>query len=216
MLFGHRVCLLVGLCSSPAFAQKAGETVAVPHETPVVDGDKILQTLRPGTCLNVYDVRGDELWISDVSTGWIAKRQVATLRDAFAFFSKRIQKNAQDADAYVARGNAHILPPVIVDDAMRDYDEALRLDSANRSALTGRGFVFMASNSYKRAQADLDAALRLDPQSVETRLMRGMLFMADDKIEEAIAAFTECLQLNPKYAVGFEIRGHLHLHQWRH
>ena len=111
--------------SSPAIAKKAGDTVAVLHETPVVDGDKILQTLQPGKCLKVFNVRGDELWISDTAAGWIDKRHVGALRDAFAFFSKQIRKNAQNADAHVARGNVHIAAGH-VDSAILDYDEAPR------------------------------------------------------------------------------------------
>jgi tetratricopeptide (TPR) repeat protein len=67
------------------------------------------------------------------------------------------------------------------------------------SALSNRGFAFVALKEYDKATADLDAAIRLVPK-LRAELGKGDVAAARADTEEAI-------RLDPKYAGGYEARG---------
>jgi tetratricopeptide (TPR) repeat protein len=56
--------------------------------------------------------------------------------------------------------------------ALRDYDEAIRLNPADVSAYFNRGNIAFDQEDYARAIADYDEALRLNPDHTNARVNR--------------------------------------------
>ena len=202
--------VLLGLCNGVILAQGTGDSVIVLRETPVKRGKQVLQTLPAGERLKVHDVQEDWLWISVETTGWISKKNVAAPEAAIGFFSKLIQETPQDADAHAARGNAELAARQF-DVAIEDYNQALRLDSRNITALTNRALAWADKNQLERALADVDQALRIDPQSAAALFLRGTILAEAGQFNKAAADLSECLRISPDHAAAYRNRSGLWL-----
>ena len=84
------------------------------------------------------------------------------------------------------------------DQAIADYDEALRLDPDNVSAYAFRGiFYSQASHDYDRAIADLDQAIRRDPGQGYLYHFRGAAYQRGGDYDQALADFDQAIRLLP-------------------
>jgi tetratricopeptide (TPR) repeat protein len=61
------------------------------------------------------------------------------------------------------------------DRAMKDYDQAIKLDSTFIKAFNNRGSTYFKLKQYDRAIADYDAAIKLDPTYTNALNGRGLL-----------------------------------------
>ena len=67
----------------------------------------------------------------------------------------------------------------------KDYDEAIRLDSQDASAYTGRGGLYLRTGEYERAVLDNDGAIRINSQYPLTYVHRALAYTYLGKDEEA-------------------------------
>src|SRR5262249_34813334 len=77
-----------------------------------------------------------------------------------------------NADAFGNRGLALIWMEEY-DKALKDYDEAIRLDPRNARGFIGRGNVWWFKKEYDKALKDYDEAIRLDPRNARGFIGRG-------------------------------------------
>ncbi|MBI2808104.1 MAG: tetratricopeptide repeat protein [Planctomycetes bacterium] len=138
-------------------------------------------------------------------TGWVSKSEVVLLDDAVAFFSKRIQQNANDADAYGRRAWSWKLKGEN-DAAIKDFSEALRLrpTAANYS---NRAIAYHAKKEYDKALDDYSQALRLSPQFIGVYNNRGILWAAKKDYLRAIEDYSAAIRLDPKFLIAYRNRG---------
>ncbi len=61
-------------------------------------------------------------------------------------------------------------------EAIAEYDEALRLNPQDAVAYANRGLTYLNLGDYQRAIANLDEALRLDPQNVLAYANRALSY----------------------------------------
>jgi len=202
------IWLILG--SGAALGQEVGDSVVVLRETPVKRGKQVLQTLSPGERVRVHDVQQEWLWVSVETTGWIARRNVATPEMATAFFTERIQQAPQDADLLTARGNARLAAREF-DAAIEDYNTALRLDPKNVNALVNRAVAWADKNHLDRALADVDHALQVDSQSAAALFLRGTILAESGQFNKAAADLSECLRICPEHAAALRNRSGLWL-----
>ena len=102
------------------------------------------------------------------------------------------------ARAHVNRGFAHYNKRAF-DEALADYNEAIRLDTKNPVAYNNRGLIYYNKNDDPRAIADYDEAIRLNPRYAKAFYNRGNVYgrdchdrahsMAD--YQKAIAIFSQ-------------------------
>ena len=59
------------------------------------------------------------------------------------------------------------------DKAIKDYDEAIRLDPKDAIAFIDRGYAWSAKEDYDKAIKDYDEAIRLDPKNAPAFDNRG-------------------------------------------
>ena len=83
------------------------------------------------------------------------------------------------------------------EDAIRDYDEAIKLDANFASAFNDRGMAYVAKKDDDRAKADFDRAIELDPDDLNTYWNRGDLNRSKGDRDSAAADYRKALSLNP-------------------
>src|SRR5688572_27743570 len=89
------------------------------------------------------------------------------------------------AAAAVERGNK-LLGEEKFDQAIKEYDEAIRLAPTFGRAYLGRGIVKGAKAEWKKAVADFDEAVRLEPEAPEGYYNRGFCRLRMDQPDQAI------------------------------
>ncbi len=100
------------------------------------------------------------------------------------------------------RGNAHLRGGRF-DKAIRDYDEAIRLDPRNVLAYNNRGNAYVRKGQYEQAFADLNEALRLLPQWPETWNNRGNAYNQIGRYDDAIADLDEAIRFAPDLTIAY-------------
>jgi len=91
--------------------------------------------------------------------------------------------------------------------AIKDYDEAIRLDASNAFAYGGRGDAWYAQADYDKAIRDYSEAIRLNPKSAWDYTNRGNARYALKDFDKAIHDYNEAIRLDPKDARAFGGRG---------
>lgn len=85
-------------------------------------------------------------------------------------------------------------------DAIRHYDEALRIDPDYLSAQINLGAVLAAQGKVDDAINHYSEALRIDPDSLDARNNLGSALVGQGKLDEAIHHYSEALRIDPYYA----------------
>jgi tetratricopeptide (TPR) repeat protein len=78
-----------------------------------------------------------------------------------------------------------------LDDAMRSFDDALKLNPRMFDAKTGRGVVLARKGEFKEAERILQDALLLNPNPVRTHYELGLVYEKLGDPEKAMAEFKD-------------------------
>ena len=99
-------------------------------------------------------------------------------------------------NAYNNRGNAHAGNGQF-EQAIEDYDEAIKLDPNYTKALNNRGVVYEKTGDYDRAIKDFDAAINIDPNYSVALANRAETFQKRGDYPSALKDFDQAIQLQP-------------------
>ena len=91
--------------------------------------------------------------------------------------------------------------------AIKDFDEALRLDPNYAYAYNNRGVAYDNLGEHRRAIQDYDQALRFDPGYAIAYNSRGNAYELLGEHRRAIEDFNEALRLDPGYGNAYQNRG---------
>lgn len=83
---------------------------------------------------------------------------------------------------------------------MHDYNEAIRLDSANAKSYQNRGLVWFAKGRFDNAIKDFSEAIKLDQEFANAYYNRGCAWQAAGELGNAIKNYTESIRLSSKFA----------------
>ena len=104
--------------------------------------------------------------------------------EAFARLTRAIDLHTAGAEAeaiaYAARGRI-LLDWGRMDDALRDFSQALTLKPEDVATLLVRGKTYDSQDQFEQAQADFDVAVQLEPTHVQASLARGRFFARQNK-----------------------------------
>lgn len=100
-----------------------------------------------------------------------------------------------------------------LDRAIRDYDEAIRLNPFAADAFNNRGNAFRARNELERARRDYDDAIRLNPRYPHAYNNRGIIDLERGDFDRAVADFNRAIREQPAYANAYRNRGLARMHQ---
>jgi tetratricopeptide (TPR) repeat protein len=93
------------------------------------------------------------------------------------------------------------------DEALADFDAALRLNPRYQSAYVNRGDIYHFKHQYEKAIADYDAALKLRDGDEVAHYDRGNSYAALGRHREAIADYDSAIRLKKDYQPAYFNRG---------
>ncbi len=93
------------------------------------------------------------------------------------------------------------------DKAIKDFDEAIRLDPRQAHSFQFRGMEWYSKQDYDKAISGFDQAIRLDPNKQFSYLNRGWAWCMKKEFDKAIINFDEAIRRIPNDALLFESRG---------
>jgi tetratricopeptide (TPR) repeat protein len=117
--------------------------------------------------------------------------------------------NTKLADAFYNRGRAYASKHDY-GRAIKDYDQAIRLNPTLGNAFYSRGLAYRHKGDYDRAIEDYNQALRINPKYVEAFYGRGLAYQQKAEYDHAIEDFDQVLRINPSYADAFISLGNVY------
>ncbi len=93
------------------------------------------------------------------------------------------------------------------DQAIADYNEAIRLNPKDAHAYFNRAIAYGKKGNYDQAIADLTEAIRLNPKYTQAYINRGIAYEYKGEIDKTIADWTEAIRLDPKNTWAYNHRG---------
>ncbi len=218
VLLGVAIAVLVA--SSPAGGQERswkGEPVMPTKRAKeitfgdYVDGKQVYFQFANLVRFIVRDDREGWIRIHDGwHEGWADKSQFVLVRDAPAYFHRRVQANPKDTWALFMRGVGW-LEKGEPDNAIKDFDEYIRLDPTESAAFIIRGNARRAKKEYDKAIKDFDEAIRLGPRTILLAILafnnRGAAWYSKKEYDKAIKDYGEAIRLDPSYTLPVINRG---------
>jgi tetratricopeptide (TPR) repeat protein len=136
----------------------------------------------------------------------IAFYNATQLAEAFADYSSAIELRS---DAYWAIRNRAMISRrwKRFDEALKDCDEAIRVNPTYAVAYYERAWVYIDQRDYQTGVTEMTEAIRFK-QDAEYYHDRGFCYRRMFRFKEAIADFDEALKLDPKRAWSFYNRGY--------
>jgi tetratricopeptide (TPR) repeat protein len=143
------------------------------------------------------DAPAAQVTLRALATQNIAIRQPNSYRPTDADVSAMMDTVPTTASGFLSRGNT-LLNRGRVDDALKDFDQAIALDPGNVWAHADRGIALV----WKDAPADivakeLEAAAALDPKNPVIWRARGLMAERQGAAKDAVTAYTAALVAEP-------------------
>jgi tetratricopeptide (TPR) repeat protein len=138
--------------------------------------------------------------------GWLPKDELVPVEDAKAFFTKRIEANPRDVNAYMARASVQQMQKDF-DGAIKDLSEAIRIRPNAAACWVNRGTLWRVKKDDEQAIKDFTEALRLDPKQVIALNERGNALARKRQYDAALADFNEAIRVSPTFPASYRNRG---------
>jgi tetratricopeptide (TPR) repeat protein len=127
------------------------------------------------------------------------RRQLVYWQDTESLYHHMLALAPQDATLHSGLGD-ELTRQGRLDEAIGQYEAALRTNRDCYDALNGLGIALLRQNRHAEAAAQFEAALRLDPQRGAAYGGLGSVLARQGRTEEAFAYFEKSLELDPHIA----------------
>jgi tetratricopeptide (TPR) repeat protein len=209
------LALLLAVFVGPAPAQQTGERVVVVTESaPLRTQAQTAGNVPKGVILTVQEVNGDWLWVTYTLgkgsiKGWLNRRDTIPFDKALDFINGELQRQPQ-AELYNIRGMIRFEKGQL-DQALADYNEALRLDAPRAHVWNNRGNLWRAKGDSKQAINDFNQAVRLAPDDALAYKNRGNVWSDRGAFDKAIRDYDAAITLDPQDAESYNNRGSMRM-----
>ena len=130
-------------------------------------------------------------------------------RALFASVSRVINvgKNFSGLDTITTSGRVSPEQARVIDRAIGDFTQAIRLAPNSASAYGERGVAYANKGDFDHAITDYNQALRINPNLAEAYNNRGNAYSDKRDYDRAIADFKQAIRINPNLAETYNNRG---------
>lgn len=97
-----------------------------------------------------------------------------------------------------------------IDDAIKNFSEAIEIDDECISAYTGRGMAYAMKKDFDAAIKDFGQTITLDPKYAEGYSNRGQAYSDKGDSAKAFADFNKAIEIDPKFEQAYINRGALY------
>jgi Tfp pilus assembly protein PilF len=132
--------------------------------------------------------------------------QVGYWRDDFTLFGHAVTVVDDNHSAYCSRGNVYAAEGRHRQ-AIRDYDEAIRIKPGHSMYYHNRGSAYAALGDQRRAIEDYDKAITIEPRSSVLYNSRGNAYARLGVPKQAIEDYGRAIAIEPSYAWAYANRG---------
>ncbi len=132
------------------------------------------------------------------------------IEESIPLFSTAIAAMPEDPEARYLRGLAYEKMNVL-EKALADYTECLRLDEDRTDALNNKAVVLAKLKRFEEAAAELTRLVNLDPQDPLAYRNRGLCRFDQEQFDAALLDYDKAIQLAPEDAAGWFQRGNVFL-----
>jgi tetratricopeptide (TPR) repeat protein len=101
-------------------------------------------------------------------------------------------------------------------DALKDFDEAIRLDPTLSIAYYGRGSYYISQERYDDALEEMNAAIKYNELDAMAYFSRGEIFRMQKRYKNALRDLTEAIQLDPLHETACRGRAEVHRAEGRY
>jgi tetratricopeptide (TPR) repeat protein len=119
---------------------------------------------------------------------------------AISNYTKALEFNPRDADAYFHRGNAYDNKGQY-DEAISDFTKALEINPRDAKAYYNRGATYGKKRQYDEAISDFTKALEINPKDASAYNERGIVYGDKGQYDQAISDYNKALEIDPRDAV---------------
>jgi protein O-mannosyl-transferase len=123
-------------------------------------------------------------------------RQTAYWHDSESLYRHGLAVNGDNCVAHNGLGH-ELFRQGKVDEAIRECEDAVRIDPRYDPAYSNLGRFFAEKRDYAAAITNLETAISLSPRDTKPRNNLGNVFYLQGRYPEAKAQFTEALRLDP-------------------
>lgn len=97
------------------------------------------------------------------------------------------------------------------DEAIKDFDAAIRIDPEFATAYNNRGLAYVSQARFLNAIDDFNKAIQINPDYVDAHNNRGFALLQNGSHRKALDSFTETLRLKPDSLNALSNRGTAHI-----
>ncbi|MBS0263219.1 MAG: hypothetical protein JSS02_14845, partial [Planctomycetes bacterium] len=206
MTTGCWIMLIAGLSADPAIPRlKTGDVAIVVQIAEIREGDRVLQRLHPGVPLTIEALEKGRYWVSHEAAGWIDAESLAAPELAVGIFSRQILAHPDSPEGYAARG-AVLTILKRYPEAIRDYDELVRLAPEVAASFGCRATCRILQRDFDRALADYTEAIRLDPENAVMFNDRASAWLQKLEFDKSIADANTAARLAPRLESIYAVR----------
>jgi len=129
--------------------------------------------------------------------------------EAIKSYTTAISKNANYADAFIARATAYVTKSQY-DLAIKDFTKAISLDIGNAELYISRGDAYLENEQLDLGLTDFKKAISLDPKNSGAYASMGDYYSKKDQYSLAVQHYTKAINLDADYIYGYTSRGYVH------
>jgi tetratricopeptide (TPR) repeat protein len=174
-------------------------------EMGALEREEVIQKIRAG------EIRRDARVWKKGMPDWVEAGNLPELEDYFGpppdkTVTVSTSAEREEAQAALERGIKHH-ENKDYDQAIKEFNEAIRLNPKNAVAYAYRGDVYRMKSQNDLAIKEFNEAIRLDPKNVDAYSCRGDVYRMTGQYDQAISDCTEAIKLDPYNAFAYANRG---------
>ena len=147
----------------------------------------------------------------------ISHARLGNFELAIADFSRAIEINPQDEDAYRERGNVYVATGAL-DKAVSDFSKMIEINAKSALGYHNRGIALTRKRENDRAISDFTAAINMDPGLSLAYAGRGAVYSEKGQYAVALLDLNKAIEIDPQVGYFYFVRAGVYhaMHDYDH